>query len=226
MLNRKALYKQLVIKFGLSMVVLALLLFVPAGTLRYHNGWILLVSLLVLMSFALRYLLKHDPELLEKRLQLKERQKEQKSLMKAAWVFFLLVFVLPGLDYRFGWSHVPLWLVMAAVIILALGYAMFIEVMRENKYASRIIEVQDNQKIIDTGLYGVIRHPMYVSSLIIYLAMPLILGSWVTLVPIMICIPIIYVIRIRHEEKLLAEELAGYKDYTEKVKYRLIPLIW
>lgn len=216
---------QAVIKALLSVLILGVLIFLPAGTLRFPNGWLFLITLYALMSVTMVYLIKKDPELLRKRLQLKERQKQQNSLMKFTAVFFLLAYTLPGFDYRFGWSQVPLWLVILAEVIMILGYAMFVEVMRENSYASRIIEIQEGQKLIDTGLYGIIRHPMYTAAMLIYLASPFVLGSFYTLIPILL-LPVILVIRIRNEEKLLLKELPGYEAYREKVRYRLIPGLW
>ncbi|NCA99218.1 MAG: isoprenylcysteine carboxylmethyltransferase family protein [Clostridia bacterium] len=216
---------QAVIKALLSVLVLGVLIFLPAGTLQFFNGWLFLITLYALMSVTLIYLLRTNPDLLRKRLQLKERQTQQKSLMKFTAIFFLLAYTLPGFDYRFGWSHVPLWLVILAEIIMILGYAMFVEVMRENSYASRIIEIQEGQKLIETGLYGIIRHPMYAASLLIYLASPFVLGSYYMAIPILL-LPMILVIRIQNEEKLLLKELPGYEAYRDKVRYRLIPGLW
>ena len=224
-MEHRSILIQAAVKFVLSLVVLGLLIFLPAGTFAFPNGWLFLITLYVLMTVTLVYLLRKDPELLRKRLQLKERQKEQGSLMKFTAVFFLLAYALPGLDFRFGWSEVPTWGVVLGVLVMIFGYALFIEVMRENSYASRIIEIQAGQKLIDTGLYGIVRHPMYAASLLIYLASPFVLGSYYTLLPILL-LPVILVIRIRNEEKLLLTELPGYAAYREKVRYRLIPGIW
>ena len=224
-MEHRSILIQAAVKFVLSLVVLGLLIFLPAGTFAFPNGWLFLITLYVLMTVTLVYLLRKDPELLRKRLQLKERQKEQGSLMKFTAVFFLLAYALPGLDFRFGWSEVPTWGVVLGVFVMIFGYALFIEVMRENSYASRIIEIQAGQKLIDTGLYGIVRHPMYAASLLIYLASPFVLGSYYTLLPILL-LPVILVIRIRNEEKLLLTELPGYAAYREKVRYRLIPGIW
>lgn len=224
-MEHRSILIQAAVKFVLSLVVLGLLIFLPAGTFAFPNGWIFLITLYALMTVTLVYLLRKDPELLRKRLQLKERQKEQGSLMKFTAVFFLLAYALPGLDFRFGWSNVPTWGVVLGVLVMIFGYALFIEVMRENSYASRIIEIQAGQKLIDTGLYGIVRHPMYAASLLIYLASPFVLGSYYTLLPILL-LPVILVIRIRNEEKLLLAELPGYAAYREKVRFRLIPGIW
>lgn len=224
-MEHRSILIQAAVKFVLSLVVLGLLIFLPAGTFAFPNGWIFLITLYALMTVTLVYLLRKDPELLRKRLQLKERQKEQGSLMKFTAVFFLLAYALPGLDFRFGWSNVPTWGVVLGVLVMIFGYALFIEVMRENSYAPRIIEIQAGQKLIDTGLYGIVRHPMYAASLLIYLASPFVLGSYYTLLPILL-LPVILVIRIRNEEKLLLAELPGYAAYREKVRFRLIPGIW
>lgn len=224
-MEHRSILIQAAVKFVLSLVVLGLLIFLPAGTFAFPNGWIFLITLYALMTVTLVYLLRKDPELLRKRLQLKERQKEQGSLMKFTAVFFLLAYALPGLDFQFGWSNVPTWVVVLGVLVMIFGYALFIEVMRENSYASRIIEIQAGQKLIDTGLYGIVRHPMYAASLLIYLASPFVLGSYYTLLPILL-LPVILVIRIHNEEKLLLAELPGYAAYREKVRYRLIPHIW
>jgi len=225
MMSSRPILIQAVVKALLSVLVLGMLIFLPAGTFRFPNGWLFLITLYALMSVTMIYLIRKDPELLRKRLQLKERQKQQKSLMKFTAVFFLLAYTLPGFDYRFGWSQVPLWLVILAVLIMILGYTLFIEVMRENSYASRIIEIQEGQKLIDTGLYGIIRHPMYAAALLIYLASPFVLGSYYMIIPILL-LPVILVIRIQNEEKLLLNELPGYEAYRKKVRYRLIPGIW
>lgn len=177
------------------------------------------------MLFALIYLFIKDPGLIEKRMHIKEKDKAQKLYVKVSIIFFIITFIIPGLDYRFSWSHIPLRLVITATIIMILGYIMFFIVMTENSYASRIIEIQVNQKVIDYGLYSIIRHPLYLSSLILYGASPIVLGSYYALIPMML-LPAILVYRIINEEKLLINGLEGYKDYMKKVRYRLIPYIW
>ena len=212
-------------KFVAGIILIGLMLFVPAGTLHYYNGWlfcgVLFIPVLI-MGVAL-YL--KAPELLRKRLREKEEQAEQKSVVALSGLMFLAGFVLAGLDYRFGWTQLPSWLVYGAAVAFLLGYAMFGEVMRENVYLSRTVEVQENQVVIDTGLYGVVRHPMYTATVVMFLAMPLVLGSALSFA-VFLVYPFLLVKRIRNEEQVLEEGLVGYKEYKRKVKYRLIPFIW
>lgn len=222
--GRRIIWKAFVV-FILGFLLISLLIFVPAGTLHFFNGWLFIAGLLVPMTFALFYLLIKDPELLEKRLNMKEKEKEQKKFVKWSRLLFIVAYVIPGLDYRFGWSHVPLWLVMVSLFTMVSGYAMFIIVMMQNTYASRVIEIQNEQKVIDTGLYSVVRHPMYLAASILYLSSALVLGSFYTLFAIAV-IPFLLVFRIVNEEKVLIEGLPGYDKYMEKVKYRIIPFIW
>jgi protein-S-isoprenylcysteine O-methyltransferase Ste14 len=221
----KNLLLNVLIKFVSAIIVMAAIIFIPAGTLDYWNGWLYLVTMLILVSFAFVYLNKHDPELLKKRMQIHEKQKEQKLYVKLSIVLLIVTFIIPGLDFRFGWSQAPLWVVIAATIVFVLSYIMFLIVMIQNSYASRVIEIQKGQKLIDTGLYSFVRHPMYLAATIMYLAMMLVLGSYYALIP-MIFLPVLLAYRIINEEKLLIKELPGYKEYTKKVKYRLIPFVW
>lgn len=211
--------------YAVSLAMTLLIIFLPAGTICWWNGWLYTASLFIPMLFALFYMALKDPELLMKRLQMKEKEKEQKIYYRISLVFFVAAFSMPGLDYRFGWSHVPVWLVMTSLVITVSGYALFLFVMRVNSYASRIIEIQDGQQVIDTGPYSVIRHPLYCAALFIYIPSPLVLGSYYALI-IMIALPFILVYRIRNEEAFLIEGLPGYREYMEKVRYRLIPYIW
>jgi protein-S-isoprenylcysteine O-methyltransferase Ste14 len=204
---------------------MAAIFFIPAGTLNYWNGWLYLGTMFVLMICALIYLKKRDPELLAKRMNIHAKQKEQKLVVKLALLLFLFAFVIPGLDFRFGWSQVPLEVVIAATLVFVLSYIMFIVVMVQNSYASRVIEIQKGQKLIDTGLYSLVRHPMYLAATIMYFASMLVLGSYYALIP-MIFFPVLLAYRIIHEEELLVKELPGYREYTKKVKYRLIPFVW
>jgi len=165
------------------------------------------------------------PELLRKRLNSKEKETAQVGIVAASALMFIGAFVAAGLDFRFGWTVVPIWLVALAAAVQFASYGLYAEVMRENAYLSRTVEVQENQKVVDTGLYGVVRHPMYTATILLYLAMPIVLGSWIAFV-IMLCYPVIIIFRIRNEEKVLEQGLAGYKEYKQKVKYRLIPFIW
>lgn len=212
-------------KYLAGLVLVALLLFVPAGSLAYPNGW-LFISLLFIPMLVLGFvLLFKAPELLEKRLNAKEEQGEQRKVVGLSALLFLAGFVTAALDFRFGWSQLPGWLVLAASAVLLLSYGMYAEVMRENAYLSRTVEIQENQKVIDTGLYGIIRHPMYTSTILLFLSIPLVLGSGVAFL-LFLAYPVLIAKRIRNEEQVLEEGLAGYLEYKQKVKYRLIPFIW
>ena len=219
------LLRHALLKFTISMIILAAIIIIPAGTLRYWNAWLYLGSMLVLMTIGLIYLYKYDPALLEKRININEKQKEQKTYVKLSVLLLLTVFIVPGLDYRFNWSHVPLWLIIVSLVIMILSYVMFLGVLIQNSYASRVIEIQDGQKLIDTGLYSVVRHPMYLSASLLYMVTPLVLGSYYALIPIAF-LPLLLAYRIINEERLLIDGLKGYKEYAERVKYRLIPNIW
>lgn len=170
-------------------------------------------------------LMSKNPELLSKRLNVKETQVEQSLVIKLSGLMFLAGFILAGLDFRFSWSQMPEWISWLAVVVFLMGYGMYAEVLRENTYLSRTVEVQENQKVIDTGLYGIVRHPMYSATILLFLSMPIILGSWVALI-VFLCYPLIIAKRIRNEEQVLNEELAGYPEYTQNVRYRLIPFVW
>ena len=212
-------------KFIVGVCLIGAMLFLPAGTFRYTGAWLLLGLLFVPMLIMGAVMLVKSPELLEKRLNNKEKEKAQKGVVALSGLMFSIGFVLSALDFRFDWSSVPLWLVIAASVLFLLGYAMYAEVMRENAYLSRTVEVQENQKVISTGLYGAVRHPMYLATLLMFLPMPLILGSFWGLIPFMLY-PAIIVVRILNEEKVLTDGLQGYREYKTKVKYRLIPFIW
>lgn len=222
---RKNLAARAVSKYLAGLVMVALLLFVPAGSLAYPNGW-LFISLLFIPMLVLGFvLLFKAPELLEKRLNAKEEQGEQRKVVGLSALLFLADFVTAALDFRLGLSQLPGWLVLAASAVLLLSYGMYAEVMRENAYLSRTVEIQENQKVIDTGLYGIIRHPMYTSTILLFLSIPLVLGSGVAFL-LFLVYPVLIAKRIRNEEQVLEEGLAGYREYKQKVKYRLIPLIW
>ena len=201
------------------------LLFLPAWTVNYPYAWLFIALLFVPMLIMGIVLLIKAPALLEKRLNNKEKEKAQKGVIALSGLMFPIGFVLSALDFRFGWSSVPLWLTVVASVLFLLGYAMYAEVMRENAYLSRTVEVQENQTVISTGLYGAVRHPMYLATLFMFLPLPLILGSFWELIPFALY-PIVIVIRILSEEKVLTEGLEGYAEYKMKVKYRLFPLIW
>ena len=219
------LFQQAVLKFTLGVVLIAALLLLPAGTWCYWNAWLLMGLLFIPMFIAGLVMLKKSPELLKSRLKAKESEGEQQLVIRLSGLMFLCGFIVAGLDFRFGWSHLPRWLIIAASIAFLLAYALYAEVLRENVWLSRTIEVQENQTVIDTGLYGIVRHPMYAATLTLFGSMPLVLGS-IPAFLIFLCYPLIIAKRIRNEEEVLLRELNGYGDYMQRVKYRLIPHIW
>jgi protein-S-isoprenylcysteine O-methyltransferase Ste14 len=219
-LSRKAL------RIGVTaFLVLGAMFFIPAGTFRYWQAWLYMGTLLVPMAFVARYLLRHSPELLERRFRVRERERVQIGIQTIGTFFLLLAFIIPGLDHRWGWSSVPVWCVIAADLLVFLGYAMIIRVFRENEYASRTVEIMEGQRVISSGPYATIRHPMYAGVVIFYLASPVALGSWWALLPAALIVPML-VIRIVNEEQVLVRDLPGYPEYRQKVRYRLVPGIW
>lgn len=212
-------------KFICGVLAVGLLVFLPAGTLNYPGGWLFCGLLFIPMLILGIVLYMKAPELLKKRLASKEKEKTQKGVVAFSGLAFILSFVLSGLDFRFGWSEVPTWLIILASAVFLISYGLYAEVMRENAYLSRNIEVQEGQELIDTGLYGIVRHPMYTATVFMFTAIPLVSGSWYGLAP-MLTYPVVIVIRILNEEKVLSEGLDGYIDYKKKVKYRLLPFIW
>jgi protein-S-isoprenylcysteine O-methyltransferase Ste14 len=224
-MNKKMLVGKSILMLLLAFVFLNVPLFLSAGSIRYWNVWYFNITMFLPMIFFLLYLIKKDPTLLERRMKFKEKEKEQKKIQTIGIFIFLILFVLPGLDFRFKWSHVPTILVILGNIGYLAGYLFAMRVLLENSYASRVIEVVEGQKVISSGPYAVIRHPMYIGVLIMYFFLPIALGSYYTLIAF-IPMPIHIVLRIKNEEKVLEKELAGYKEYKEKVKYRLIPRIW
>ncbi|MBP3426279.1 MAG: isoprenylcysteine carboxylmethyltransferase family protein [Rikenellaceae bacterium] len=212
-------------KLLLGAVIMGALLFVAAGSLQYWNGWVLLGALFVPMSIVGATLLFREPELLQKRLNSRETDSQQRVVVAANALLFILVFVVSGLGWRLGWYMFPRWMVWVALILFLAAYLMYAEVLRENSYLSRTIEVRQEQKVIDTGLYGIVRHPMYTSSIVLFVMMPVILGSPVATAAMLLYIPLI-IMRIKLEEKLLDRELKGYIEYKRKVRYRLFPFIW
>ena len=214
-----------VVKFTLGLVMVGALLFLPAGTFHYANGWLFIGLLFLPMLLLGIVLFIKSPALLQKRLNAKETEKTQKGVVAVAALLFLIGFVVAGLDHRFGWSDVPPFVVAVAAVVLLVSYALYAEVMRENAYLSRTIEVQKDQKVVDTGLYGVVRHPMYAVTIWLFLAIPVVLGSWWSLLCFSPYVAAI-VVRIRNEEAVLEAELEGYTAYKQRVKYRLIPLVW
>lgn len=221
----KKLFLQAITKFLLGVILVSLLIFVPAGTISFKNGWLFLGVLFIPMFFAGIVMLVKNPELLKKRLDAKEKQKEQSTVVKLSGLMFLSGFIVAGLDFRFRWYPLPKVAVIAATVVFLVAYILYAEVLRENTYLSRTVEVEENQKVIDTGLYGIVRHPMYCATLLLFLSMPIILGSVYSFL-IFLAYPFIIVKRIKNEENLLEKELSGYLEYKKKVKYRLIPFIW
>ncbi len=219
------LFFQAIGKFLLGVVLVGVLIFLPAGTLRFFNGWLFMGILFIPMFIAGLVMMVKNPALLKSRLNAKEKQKEQSLVVKLSGLMFLTGFTVAGLGVRFGWYMLPKWAVMIASVVFLIAYMLYAEVLRENAYLSRTIQVQENQKVVDTGLYAVVRHPMYAVTLLLFLSMPLVLGS-----PFAFCIflayPFIIAKRIKNEEAFLEKELDGYIEYKKKVKYRLIPFIW
>ena len=212
-------------KFIFGVAAIALLLFLPAGTFLYPHAWLFMAVLFIPVIIMGVVLFIKAPALLKKRLNEKESEGTQKWVVALSGLMFIAAFIIPALDFRFSLSSVPLWCVILSAVVFLLGYAMFAEVMRENAYLSRTVEVQDGQKVVSTGLYGIIRHPMYTATLLMFIPMPLILGSFWGLIPIA-AYPVIIIVRIINEEKVLTAGLEGYAEYKTKVRYRLIPFVW
>lgn len=221
----KKLFFEALFKFLLGVVLIGLFIFLPAGTFNYLNGWIFMGVLFVPMFIAGIIMMIKNPKLLASRLDAKEKQKEQGLVIKLSGLMFILGFVLAGLDFRFKWFQLPPFISYIASVIFILSYLMWAEVLRENTYLSRTIKVLEGQSVVDSGLYGIIRHPMYSATIILFLSMPLILGSLISFF-VFLLYPVLIIIRIINEEKLLEKELIGYTEYKKKVKYRLIPFIW
>ncbi|MBO5869387.1 MAG: isoprenylcysteine carboxylmethyltransferase family protein [Clostridia bacterium] len=219
------LFLSAITKFLLGVILVGLLIFLPAGTFCYINGWILISVLFVPMFLAGIVMMFKNPNLLKSRLDAKEKQKEQITVVKLSGLMFVSGFVVAGLGHRFGWYSLPMPVVYTASALFLVAYILYAEILRENTYLSRTIQVQDNQKVIDTGLYGIVRHPMYSATLLLFLSIPLILGSLYAFV-IFLSYPLIIAKRIKSEEAFLEKELNGYTEYKQKVKYRLIPFVW
>ncbi len=219
------LFVQAILKFTLGVVLVGLLIFLPAGTWNYPGGWLLMGILFVPMFLAGIVMMWKNPDLLRSRLNAREKQMEQSRVVKLSGLMFLGGFIVAGLDFRFGWLRLPPAVSMGGAAAFLIAYGLYGEVLRENTYLSRTIEVQENQKVIDTGLYGIVRHPMYSATVLLFLSMPLVLGSLISLV-IFLAYPFLIAQRIKHEEAFLEKELAGYRAYKEKVKSRLIPYVW
>jgi protein-S-isoprenylcysteine O-methyltransferase Ste14 len=223
--SRAALNRMVYPKFLGTIIVLPLIFMLTAGTWRYWQAWIYILVLLTPMFFLMQYMIKHNPALIARRMQFQEKEKTQKKIIAFAYIPFLAMFFLPGFDYRFGWSHVPGWFVIVSDVLVVVGYGITIWVFMTNQYASRIVEVKEEQQVISTGPYAIVRHPMYVGALIMYLFTPLALGSYWAGIPGLLIIPVL-AYRAVDEEKVLSKDLAGYEEYKLKTKYRLIPGIW
>lgn len=213
------------IKFACGVLLVGLLIFLPAGTLAFPYGWLLVGLLFIPMLIAGFVMLAKAPDFLKKRLDAKEKQGKQKGVVAVSGLMFIAGFVVAGLDFRFGWSRMPSWVTIVASVTFLLDYALYAEVMRENAYLSRTIKVEQGQKVVDTGFYGIVRHPMYAVTIELFMMMPLILGSWYALIAFAVY-PAVIIVRLKDEEALLTKELPGYEEYKKKVKYRLIPFIW
>jgi protein-S-isoprenylcysteine O-methyltransferase Ste14 len=213
------------IKFTCGLLLVGLLIFLPAGTLQYTYGWLLIGLLFVPMLIAGFVMFFKTPDFLAKRLDVKEKQATQKGVVAFSGLMFVVGFVVAGLDFRFGWSPMPLPVTITASVLFLASYALYAEVMRENAYLSRTIKVEEGQKVVDTGLYGIVRHPMYLATIVLFLMMPLVLGSWYALI-VFAFYPAIIIVRLKDEEDLLTRELPGYVEYKRKVKYRIIPFVW
>ena len=214
-----------ILKFILGIVLIGTLIFLPAGTFSYYNGWLLMGALFLPMFCTGMVMLFKNPDLLKSRLNAKETQKEQSLVVKLSGLMFVAGFTLAGLGVRLGWYLLPTGVVISGTVVFLVAYLLYAEVLRENTYLSRTIQVQENQKVIDTGLYGVVRHPMYSATLLLFLSMPIVLGSLYAFV-VFLAYPFIIAKRIKHEEAFLEKELNGYREYKQRVKYRLIPFIW
>ena len=221
----KRLLIQSLTKYFLGVAVIALLLFLPAGSFRYWQGWLLMGILFVPMFVAGLVMMARNPELLRKRLNAKEEEKEQKTVVKLSGLLFIAAFVTSGLNWRYGWCVLPDWAVWVSAGLFIFCYLLYAEVLRENTYLSRTIEVQENQKVIDTGLYGIVRHPMYMATTVLFLTMPLVLASPLSFLIMLLYLPLIAK-RIKNEESVLEEGLDGYREYKQRVKYKVIPFVW
>ena len=221
----KGLFVEAVSKFLLGVVLVGALIFLPAGTVSFFNGWLLMGILFIPMFIAGLVMMFKNPELLRKRLNAKEKQQKQNLVVKLSGLMFLAGFIVAGLGVRFDWYVLPKAVAIAASVVFLVAYLLYAEVLRENTYLSRTIEVQENQKVIDTGLYGIVRHPMYSATLLLFLSMPIVLGSIYSFM-IFLAYPLIIAKRIKNEEEFLEKELEGYRGYKQKVKYRLVPFVW
>ena len=219
------LFFQAIIKFMLGVLIIGLLLFIPANTINYWNGWLFMGLLFIPMFIAGIFMMVKTPDLLRKRLNAKEKENEQKEVILYSGLMFLAGFIISGLNYKYSWTTIPNYIVIISSVVFLIAYILYAEVLRENAYLSRTIEVQENQKVVDTWLYGIVRHPMYAVTILLFLSMPLVLGSVISFV-IFWVYPFIIAKRIKNEEEFLEKKLKGYKEYKNKVKYKIIPFIW
>lgn len=219
------LFLEAIVKFVIGIILVTFLVFLPAGTINYWNGWLFMGLLFIPIFVAGIIMMIKSPELLKKRLNFKEQESEQKEVIGLSGLMFVFGFVMAGLDYRYNWTNIPNVIVIISSIIFIISYIFYAEVLRENAFLARTIEVQENQRIIDTGLYGIVRHPMYTATIFLFLSIPLILGSFISFI-IFLFYPFIIVKRLKNEEQVLEKNLKGYKEYKNKVKYRMIPFIW
>jgi len=224
-MKRSKLVKAAVIRFGLGLIVILLMLFLPAGTLTYWHAWVYCGVLFLPMIVAVAYIIRVDPELLERRLRAREKEKAQFLIILVSSIFILAAFLIPGFDFRFGWSNVPIWLVVLSDVMVLIGYVGFVAVLRFNSYAGRTVEVVTGQKVISTGPYALVRHPLYLTYMLIVIFTPLALGSYVALPFFLLAVPFL-IMRILNEEAVLRRDLAGYAEYCQKTKYHLIPFVW
>jgi protein-S-isoprenylcysteine O-methyltransferase Ste14 len=209
----------------MAILILFLFFFIPAGTIKYWQAWAYMATLFIPALFMMAYLLRKDPELMQRRMKTKEKETEQKLLIRIGWLLFFPAFLIPGFDFRYGWSSVPTWCILLSDLLIISGYFLFARVLMANRYAARVVEVEEKQQLISTGPYAVVRHPMYSAILIIYIFSPLALGSYWAVIPMLFLIGIV-VARILNEEAVLSRELEGYREYMQKTKYRIIPGIW
>jgi protein-S-isoprenylcysteine O-methyltransferase Ste14 len=225
MYKKQQLISKALSRFIPGIIIISALLFIPAGSIKFWNAWLFMGVLFIPMLFVIVYLIIRDPELLFKRMITNEKEKTQKKVVLLTSIIFLSAFIISGLDYRFQWSTVPLLVVVLSAIIVLTGYILFFMVMRQNSYASRVVEIQEKQRVIDSGLYGIVRHPMYSAAILMFMFMPLVLGSFFALIPLVI-FPFQMGTRMKNEELILEEGLEGYIEYKKKVRYKIIPLLW
>ncbi len=223
--SNPGLTRKVILMFFVSLLVLMATFFLPAGTFAFWQGWLYLVVLFIPLVFVVSYLLKNAPDLLERRMHYREREKEQVLIIRLSYIPFIFAYILPGFDFRFGWSHMPIWLVILSDVLVLASYLWVVNVFRTNRYASRVVEVDKGQSVISTGPYSLVRHPMYTGVAVMYLFSPLALGSYWAVIPALFILPIL-IYRLLDEEKVLARDLPGYTDYMKKVKYHLFPGIW